>query len=341
MKILNEDKAKKKFVIINDVAKEIKDSTGIDYKNWAYTAYEFDNGYELVDSRSFGIVWKPVDGNYEDGFYLNDFDSVKEFVNEIVLSIDAKQSMNRSKVSKSTKNILDESLFENLQGEYSDKFSDLVRFYSENLNLDALRSLCLDIIRYSKEEDLKDLWFDREYSKIVDDSDVDQDLFELEEDVNLVSTTEVIPPLEGPEVGVFTLVNEAIKRMYDDIQTFTDIGSASHQEGINDLQDRIADLVSTSNNQIETLKSIQASLSPVDQTEVTEVSPNVIVTEDFKEENSQLTGKADEIYKSFKNIEKELNYDGEAVTAVVNKMYQDNKDDSEYKKAYDKWSSGE
>lgn len=58
-------------------------------------------------------------------------------------------------------------------------------------------------------------------------------------------------------------------------------------------------------------------------------------------EESNVTESWEKIYQSFKTIEKELNNDGEAVTAVIDKMYQDNKHDPDYQKAYDKWASGE
>lgn len=58
-------------------------------------------------------------------------------------------------------------------------------------------------------------------------------------------------------------------------------------------------------------------------------------------EESNMTESWEKIYQSFKTIEKELNQDGEAVTAVIDKMYQDNKNDPDYQKAYDKWASGE
>lgn len=58
-------------------------------------------------------------------------------------------------------------------------------------------------------------------------------------------------------------------------------------------------------------------------------------------EESEVTESWEKIYQSFKTIEKELNQDGEAVTAVIDKMYQDNKHDPDYQKAYDKWASGE
>lgn len=47
------------------------------------------------------------------------------------------------------------------------------------------------------------------------------------------------------------------------------------------------------------------------------------------------------IYNSFKTIEQELKGDGEAITATVTKLYNDNVSDPDYKKAYDKWASGE
>ena len=47
-----------------------------------------------------------------------------------------------------------------------------------------------------------------------------------------------------------------------------------------------------------------------------------------------------DIYQSFKAIEKDLNGDGEAITATIDRLYQDNKHDPNYRKAYNKWASG-
>lgn len=49
----------------------------------------------------------------------------------------------------------------------------------------------------------------------------------------------------------------------------------------------------------------------------------------------------EDIYKSFKDIETQLKGDGEAITATIDKLYQDNKHNPDFKKAYDKWASNE
>ena len=49
----------------------------------------------------------------------------------------------------------------------------------------------------------------------------------------------------------------------------------------------------------------------------------------------------EDIYKSFKDIEFQLNGDGEAITATIDRIYQDNKDNPDFEKAYQKWASNE
>ena len=49
----------------------------------------------------------------------------------------------------------------------------------------------------------------------------------------------------------------------------------------------------------------------------------------------------EDIYKSFKDIEVQLNGDGEAITATIDRIYQDNKDNPDFEKAYQKWASNE
>ena len=49
----------------------------------------------------------------------------------------------------------------------------------------------------------------------------------------------------------------------------------------------------------------------------------------------------EDIYKSFKDIEVQLNGDGEAITATIDRIYQENKDNPDLEKAYQKWASKE
>ena len=49
----------------------------------------------------------------------------------------------------------------------------------------------------------------------------------------------------------------------------------------------------------------------------------------------------EDIYKSFKDIEVQLNGDGEAITATIDRIYQENKDNPDFEKAYQKWASNE
>ena len=58
-------------------------------------------------------------------------------------------------------------LNENLYGKYSDKFKRLIREYSNDP--EVIVSIVDDIIRYSKEEDLRDLWIELDYDRIFED----------------------------------------------------------------------------------------------------------------------------------------------------------------------------
>ena len=48
----------------------------------------------------------------------------------------------------------------------------------------------------------------------------------------------------------------------------------------------------------------------------------------------------EDIYKSFKDIETQLNGDGEAITATIDRLRDENKGNPDFEKAYDKWASG-
>lgn len=64
------------------------------------------------------------------------------------------------------------------EGKYSDKFRSLIKKYFFENNVEAMNAVIKDIIRYTPEEDLKDLWFDRGYARDFDndESDIEESL---------------------------------------------------------------------------------------------------------------------------------------------------------------------
>lgn len=68
-----------------------------------------------------------------------------------------------------------ETITEDLSGKYSDKFRALIREYSDS---DSVIALVDDIIRYAKEDDLKDLFINRDYEKFMPEDDLSESLKE-------------------------------------------------------------------------------------------------------------------------------------------------------------------
>jgi hypothetical protein len=62
-------------------------------------------------------------------------------------------------------------LEEAFSGEYSDKFYSLAKDFEADDDVQALRVLADDVIRYCPEEDVKDCWYDRGYQKRQDDEE--------------------------------------------------------------------------------------------------------------------------------------------------------------------------
>ena len=77
------------------------------------------------------------------------------------------------------------NLSEDLSGKYSDKFRQFIRSYTDSATIVGLVD---DIVRYAKEDDLKDLYFERGYDTLEVDEVTDYDLTESfnEEDTQTV-----------------------------------------------------------------------------------------------------------------------------------------------------------
>lgn len=102
------------------------------------------------------------------------------------------------------------------------------------------------------------------------------------------------------------------------------------QESIN-VEDDISEL------ELEEAISTIEKLRNEDNNSTT--TPNNISIEN-EEEVVPMRESWEDIYDSFKKIENNLNDDGEAITATIDRIYQENKSNPDFKKAYDKWASG-
>lgn len=310
-------------------------------------------------------------------------------------------------------------------GEYSDKFYDYLDHLSNESDAGGIEYLASQLIRYCKEEDLKDLWFDRmnkvaqdngfgvddvdESKKLKEDFDEEQVLrdaqrwFDVEipdvcKDVldNLhtwpayrvsymnklakdfynncaryslqvresldedVETPVLSAPTEGPESGLASLLNTAMQDELKTIQMYNDVSVTAKAEGFEEIAAQIDEINTEENKHVgqlqEMLKTIAPNAQAIDAGELE--AGDALVTVEEKINNStetpnnnsedikeavimEGTERWKEIYQSFKNVEQELDGDGEAITAVIDRMYQDNKDDPDYKLAYDKWASNE
>ena len=79
---------------------------------------------------------------------------------------------------------------EDMEGQFSNKFFKLAAKYGED---NELYPLVKNLIRYTKEEDLKDLWYDKGYNKQEDSDDVDESIYtpnsksQIEEEIKKIT----------------------------------------------------------------------------------------------------------------------------------------------------------
>lgn len=182
----------------------------------------------------------------------------------------------------------------------------------------------------------------------------------LQEDVTDVVTDTLSGPTEGPESGLSALLNEAVQDEFKTIQMYNDIAVSARAEGFEDIATVVDEINTEENKHVgqlqELLKTVSPNAKAIDtgeiegQQQIGEVTD--IVEEDLNNSNSSPNNNIEEdgkdmkesweeVYQSFKTIEKELNGDGEAITATIDQLYRDNKGNPDYEKAYKKWASGE
>lgn len=182
----------------------------------------------------------------------------------------------------------------------------------------------------------------------------------LHEDITDVVTDTLSGPTEGPESGLSALLNEAVQDEFKTIQMYNDIAVSARAEGFEDIATVVDEINTEENKHVgqlqELLKTVSPNAKAIDtgeiegQQQLGEVTD--IVEEDLNNSNSSPNNNIEEddkvmkesweeVYQSFKTIEKELKGDGEAITATVDQLYRDNKGNPDYEKAYKKWASGE
>ncbi len=301
---------------------------------------------------------------------------------------------------------------ENVQsmGEYSDKFYDYLDFLVNEGKTDNIIYLAHQLIRYCKEDDLKDLWNDKmnkTAQSVGYESGADNLEESLEEEVNIArryldaeipdlchevydrvdnmpeykivfmnsklrqihtlldyfketyerskveslteSNTDAETIKTGPAVGMAAVVSDLIKDEYEAIDGYNSAIATAESEGFSDAVKVLSEIQAEENVHIGQLQEVMKLFDPnADKIEEGQVegaeqlnNPAETPNNNIEESAEMQKERWEEIYDSFKTVEKELNQDGEAVTAVVDQMYRDNKEDPDYQKAYDKWSSGE
>lgn len=108
----------------------------------------------------------------------------------------------------------------------------------------------------------------------------------------------------------------------------------SSEFGISDDDDISEAEMQEALNQIKKLKECVNNSTNIPN------NKNDVNINDIEEEVVDMREAWEDIYDSFKKIETDLKGDGEAITATIDRLYNDNKSNPDFKKAYDKWASG-
>lgn len=178
----------------------------------------------------------------------------------------------------------------------------------------------------------------------------------LEEDLTDVATATLNGPTEGPQFGLTELINTAMQNELETVNEYNTLALNARSEGFEDIANVIDEINTEENKHIGQLQELLKTISP--NAEAIEVGK--VEGEQQIDENIETVNKSEEtpntndeevlgedtmnnwqsIYNKFKQIEKDLNGDGEAITAVINNMYNDNKGNPAYETAYKKWADG-
>ena len=205
---------------------------------------------------------------------------------------------------------LDESLNENVrgQGEYSDKFHDYAIYLEQNdLNGDAWY-LLYQLIRYCKEEDLKDLWVDR-MGSVAEKVGFGKE-GTIEESLNGVAE-----PIEtGAFVGMASVISDLIKDEYEAIDGYNSAIATAEAEGFGDMVTVLSEIQAEENLHIGQLQTLMTMVDPnahlVDdgKQEGIEQLSNPIMTNEDLNENVEIgrpdysVDMSDEEYEEFREL---------------------------------------
>jgi hypothetical protein len=159
------------------------------------------------------------------------------------------------------------------QGKYSDIFHNYSRFLMDENNCDSAWYLISQLIRYCKEEDLKDLWLDR-MEKVAKSSG-----FEVDDNNSLKESVDTVPmegPKEGPEFGLSSLLNQAVQEELKTVDFYNSIAVTARDNGFNDIASMVDEINTEENKHIGQLQEALKS-----------ISPNAVAIEDGSEEGQE------------------------------------------------------
>lgn len=323
---------------------------------------EFDNGhvlhnYEKMTSAEAEEKARLASIENPDDIYYVSYDDIMNPSSDIKWKNG--QKVNESVESKFT---LNEALFNE---DYSDDVVTLSRYL--DVEVPDICGGVLDLIEHLPSHKIVYITkicrdFYAKMESIIKNYTMTGDNFDesLQEDVTDVVTDTLSGPTEGPESGLSALLNEAVQDEFKTIQMYNDIAVSARAEGFEDIATVVDEINTEENKHVgqlqELLKTVSPNAKAIDtgeiegQQQIGEVTD--IVEEDINNSNSSPNNNIEEdgkdmkesweeVYQSFKTIEKELNGDGEAITATIDQLYRDNKGNPDYEKAYKKWASGE
>jgi rubrerythrin len=195
---------------------------------------------------------------------------------------------------------LNENLLENSRGngKFSDKFYDYLDTIQDNYDNDAVVYLATQLIRYCKEDDLKDLWYDR---------------FAQQDDMN-ESVTDAKPIEPGADVGMATLIADLIKDEYEAIEGYNSAMATAEAEGYEDMINVLSEIQAEENIHVGQLQTLMNMVDPnghlVDdgRQEGEEQLANPIMTNESLKENVEIgrpdysVDMSDEEYEEFREL---------------------------------------
>lgn len=147
------------------------------------------------------------------------------------------------------------------QGKYSDKFYDYASYLEQNnMNGDGWY-LINQLIRYCKEDDLKDLWIERmgsvaEKAGYGDSKDINE---QLNEDIEIEPKR---GPEEGPLFGLASMLNTAIQEELKTIDNYNSIAVTAKDCDAEYMIDVINDINTEENKHVGQLQQLLQMISP-------------------------------------------------------------------------------